>query len=208
MGQRKIEIVKIVDPKKRIVTFSKRRDGIKNKATELCRLFADIIVCIIVFSPAGKPFTLTNSPVGVCNMVQRFLEEQRKGKIQESENVHRSKNSTQCRNKAGVGNGSTDSFWWDNIDNEELHSVEKLKSVRQSLEKLKQKLCARKEELIVSSSASSSTTIEDLIIVDEDCIVEDRIVEDAATSIAENHEARETCCKNQPNLDLSLNLGW
>ncbi|KAI3953623.1 hypothetical protein MKW92_013907 [Papaver armeniacum] len=201
MGQRKIEIVKIVDPKKRIVTFSKRRDGIKNKATELCRLFADIIVCIIVFSPAGKPFTFTNSPVGVCNMVQRFLEEQRKGKKQESENA-------QCRNKAGVGNGTADSFWWDNIDNEELGSVEKLKSVRHSLEKLKQNLCARKEVLTALSSSSSSSTIEDLIIVDEDCIVEDRIVEDAATSITEKHETRVTCCKNQPNLDLSLNLGW
>ncbi|KAI3831784.1 hypothetical protein MKW92_010235 [Papaver armeniacum] len=187
MGKRKIEIVKIVDPKKRIVTFSKRRDGIKNKATELCRLFADIIVCIIVFSPGGKAFTFTNSPVGVCNMVQRFLEEQKKGKIQESENVHRSKNSTQCRNKAGVG------FWWDNIDNEELDSVEKLKSVRHSLEILKQNLCARKEELIASSSSSSSSTI-----------IEDRIVEDAATTIIEKHEARETCCKDQPNLDLSL----
>ncbi|KAI3858007.1 hypothetical protein MKW92_004521 [Papaver armeniacum] len=195
MGQRKIEIAKIVDPKKRIVTFSKRRDGIKNKATELCRLFADIIVCIIVFSPGGRAYTFTNSPVGVCNMVQRFLEEQKKGKKQESENVHRSKNSTQCRNKAGtVGNGSTDSFWWDNIDNEELNSVEKLKSVRQSLEKLKQNLCARKQELIASSSASSSSTIENLFI-DEDCIIEDRIVEDAAASITQKHEARRHVAK-------------
>ncbi|XP_026439295.1 agamous-like MADS-box protein AGL14 [Papaver somniferum] len=207
MGQKKIEIERIVDPQKRMVTFSKRREGIKSKATELCRLFADIIVCIIVFSPGGKAYTFTNSPVGVCNMVQRFLEEQRKGKKQESENVHRSKNSTQCRNKAGVGNGSIDSFWWDNIDNEELDSVEKLKSVKQSLEKLKQNLCARKEVLIASSSSSSSSTIEDLII-DEDCIIEDRIVEDAATTITEKHEAREACCKDQPNLDLSLNLGW
>ncbi|KAI3845681.1 hypothetical protein MKX03_006661 [Papaver bracteatum] len=207
MGKRKIEIVKIVDPKKRIVTFSKRREGIQHKATELCRLFADIIVCIIVFSPAGKAFTFSNAPMGLCNMVQRFLEEQRKGKIQESENVHRSKNSTQCRNKAGVGSGSTDSFWWDNIDNEELNSVEKLKAVRHSLEKLKQNLCARKEVLAASSPASSSSTIENLI-KDEDCIIEDRIVEDASTSIAEKHEARETCCKDQPNLDLSLNLGW
>ncbi|KAI3845676.1 hypothetical protein MKX03_006656 [Papaver bracteatum] len=208
MGKRKIEIVKIVDPKKRIVTFSKRREGIQHKATELCRLFADIIVCIIVFSPAGKAFTFRNAPMGLCNMVQRFLEEQRKGKIQESENVHRSKNSTQCRNKAGVGSGSTDSFWWDNIDNEELHSVEKLKSVRHSLEKLKQNLCTRKEELIASSSALSSSTIEDLIIVNENRIVEDRIVEDAATTITEKLEARETWCKDQPNLDLSLKLGW
>ncbi|XP_026411180.1 agamous-like MADS-box protein AGL97 [Papaver somniferum] len=165
-------MVKIVDPQKRMVTFLKRREGIKSKATELCRLFADIIVCIIVFSPGGKAFTFTNSPVGVCNMVQRFLEEQRKGKKQERENVHRSKNSTQCRDKAGVGNGSTDSFWWHNIDSEELGSCGEVKAF------------------------------------DEDCIIEDRNVEDAATSITEKHEAGETCCKDQHNLDLSLNLGW
>ncbi|KAI3851107.1 hypothetical protein MKW92_042860 [Papaver armeniacum] len=216
MGRLKIEIEKINDPKKRIVTFSKRRGGIKSKAAELCKLFPDINVCIIVFSPGGRAFTFTNSPLGVCNMVEQFLKEETKDKKQENKNVdsHKGKNSTthvhESRDKAGVG--STDSFWWDNIDVEELDSAEKLKSVRQSLAKLKQNLSARKEELIASSLSSSSlssssTTNEDSMIVedsdDEDC----KIVEDAATSITEKHDdAGKTCSTDHPNLDL--NLGW
>ncbi|KAI3882253.1 hypothetical protein MKX03_009573 [Papaver bracteatum] len=77
MGRNKIEIEKINDPTKRMITFSKRRGGIQSKAAELCKLFPDITVSIIVFSPGGKAFTFSNSPLGVCNMVQRFLEEQK-----------------------------------------------------------------------------------------------------------------------------------
>ncbi|XP_026442170.1 MADS-box protein FLOWERING LOCUS C-like [Papaver somniferum] len=203
MGRKKIEIEKIENPTKRMVTFSKRRGGIESKAAELCKLFPDIIISIIVFSPGGKAFTFSNSPLGVCNMVERFLKEEAKDKKQEDRNSHEAKNSTyvqECTNKAGVGSGS-DSYWWHNIDMEELDSVEKLKSVRESLANLKQNLSARKEKLTaaaLSPLSSPSSTIEDTII-------EDRIVEDAATSITEKHEAWKICCKE---LDLSLNLGW
>ncbi|KAI3901572.1 hypothetical protein MKW92_017823 [Papaver armeniacum] len=217
MGRLKIEIEKINDPKKRIVTFSKRRGGIKSKAAELCKLFPDINVCIIVFSPGGRAFTFTNSPLGVCNMVEQFLKEETKDKKQENKNVHvqshKGKNSTthvhECRDKAGVG--STDSFWWDNIDVEELDSAEKLKSVRQSLAKLKQNLSARKEKLTASSSSSSSpsssSTNEDSILVEDSDHEDCKIVEDAATSITEKHDdAGKTSSTDHPNLDLSL--GW
>ncbi|KAI3907431.1 hypothetical protein MKX01_036348 [Papaver californicum] len=194
MGRRKIEIEKIDDSNKRIVTFSKRRSGLMSKAAELCKFCRDIIVCLIVFSPAGNAYTYSNSSVGVCNVVEWFLEQQRKDNKQENKNVHRSKNSTQYRNKTSDGSGSSDSFWWDRIDIEELDSLEKLKPARQSLEKLKQNLLARKEELTAASSSplsSPSSTI-------EESIIEDRIVEDTTTIITENH----------PNLDLSLNLRW
>ncbi|XP_026451319.1 agamous-like MADS-box protein AGL29 [Papaver somniferum] len=203
MGRKKIEIETINDPKKRIVTFSKRRGGIESKAAELCKLFPDIIVGIIVFSPGGKAFTFSNSPLGVCNMVERFLKEETKDKKQEDGNAHEAKNSTyvqECTNKAGAGSRS-DRYWWDNIDMEELDSVEKLKSLGESLENLKQNLSARKEKLTAAALSTSSSTIEDTII-------EDRIVEDAATSITEKHEAGKIYCKEHPNLDLSLNLGW
>ncbi|KAI3924064.1 hypothetical protein MKW92_028624 [Papaver armeniacum] len=200
MGRLKIEIEKINDPTKRMITFTKRRGGIKSKAAELCKLFPDINVCIIVFSPGGRAFTFTNSPLGVCNMVEQFLKEESKDTKIENRNAHEAKNSAyvqQCRIKAGVGSGS-DSYWWDNIDMKELDSVEKLKSVRESLANLKQNLSARKQKLTaeaLSPLSSSSSTI-------EDTITEDRIVEDAATSITdEKHEAH-------PKLDLSLNLGW
>ncbi|XP_026442172.1 agamous-like MADS-box protein AGL29 [Papaver somniferum] len=174
MGRRKIEMEKIVNTNKRMVAFSKRRGGIQRKATKLCKLFADIIVCIIVFSPGGKAFTFTNSPMGVCYMVQPFLEEHRKDKKQENKNVHSHK---------------------------ELDSVEKLKDVRESLAKLKQNLSERKEKVITSSSSlspSPSSTIEDSIII------EDSDDEDCKTSITENHEARKTSGDDHHDLDLSL----
>ncbi|KAI3967860.1 hypothetical protein MKW92_013446 [Papaver armeniacum] len=183
MGRTKIEIKKIQNTNKRMVAFSKEE-----------ALFADIIVCIIVFSPAGKAFTFTNSPMGVYYMVQRFLEEQRKDKKQDNKNVHshKGKNSTynvhQCRDKAGVGNM------------EELDSVEKLKDVRESLAKLKQNLSARKEKLIASSSSLSPLSSSPLD--DEDC----KIVEEADTCITEKHEARKPIGDDHPDLDLSL--GW
>ncbi|KAI3882256.1 hypothetical protein MKX03_009576 [Papaver bracteatum] len=198
-----------------MVAFSKRRGGIERKAAKLCKLFTDIVVCIIVFSPAGKAFTFSNSnsPLGVCNMVQRFLGEQRKYKNQQNKNVHshKGKNSTyvhQCRDKAGVGS-DIDSFWWDNIDMEELDSMEKLKSFRESLAKLKQNLSARKEKLIVfppETSASPSSTIDDSIIVEDSDEEDCKIVEDAETSITEKHEARKTIGDDHHDLDLSL--GW
>ncbi|KAI3912443.1 hypothetical protein MKW92_026778 [Papaver armeniacum] len=199
----KIEIEKINDPTKRMITFTKRRGGIKSKAAELCKLFPDINVCIIVFSPGGRAFTFTNSPLGMCNMVEQFLKEQTKDTKIENRNAHEAKNSAyvqQCRIKAGVGSGS-DSYWWDNMDMKELDSVEKLKSVRESLANLKQNLSARKEKL--TAVASSPLSLPSSTI--EDTIIEDRIVEDAATSITDDkHEA----WNDHPKLDLSLNLGW
>ncbi|KAI3967859.1 hypothetical protein MKW92_013445 [Papaver armeniacum] len=187
----KIEIEKINDPTKRMITFTKRRGGIKSKAAELCKLFPDINVCIIVFSPGGRAFTFTNSPLGMCNMVEQFLKEQTKDTKIENRNAHEAKNSAYWE----------DSYWWDNMDMKELDSVEKLKSVRESLANLKQNLSARKQKLtaVASSPLSSpSSTIEETII-------EDRIVEDAATSITDDkHEA----WNDHPKLDLSLNLGW
>ncbi|KAI3877821.1 hypothetical protein MKX03_020968 [Papaver bracteatum] len=160
MGKKKINIEKIENTNKRMVSFSKRRGGLRSKAAELRKLCADIGACLIVFSPAGKAYTFSNSPVGVCNMVN------------ENKNVRRCKNSTQCKNKNGVGSGS-DSFWWDDIEIEELDSVEKVK---------KEKLTA---------ATSSPLTVSSLTI--EDSIIEDRIVEDTATTITEKLEAGWTC---------------
>ncbi|KAI3907417.1 hypothetical protein MKX01_036334 [Papaver californicum] len=226
MGRRKIGIEKIDDTNKRMVTFSKRRSGIMSKATKLCNLYADIVVCIIIFSPGGRPYTFGNSPLGVCNVGERFLEEQTKNRKEEDKNVHKSKNSTQYRNKAGVGSGSSessDSFWWDNIDIEEFDSVDKLKSARQSLAELKQNLSARKEKLTdkLKSARQSLAELKQNLSARKEKLTaaassplssssttEDRIVEDTATTITEKHEAGKSCSKDHPNLDLSLNLGW
>ncbi|XP_056160053.1 protein MADS AFFECTING FLOWERING 5-like, partial [Syzygium oleosum] len=51
---RRTEIARIADPAARLVTYSKRRKGLFNKAYELSRL-CGARVAVVVFSPAGKP---------------------------------------------------------------------------------------------------------------------------------------------------------
>ncbi|XP_026460054.1 MADS-box protein FLOWERING LOCUS C-like [Papaver somniferum] len=80
MGRKKIDIENIENTNQRMVTFSKRRSGPESKAAKLRKLRANNVVCLIVFSPAGKAYTFSNSRIGVCNMVERFLEEQTKDK--------------------------------------------------------------------------------------------------------------------------------
>ncbi|ONK74951.1 uncharacterized protein A4U43_C03F11780 [Asparagus officinalis] len=70
IGRQKIEIKRITDEEARQVCFSKRRAGLFKKANELSVLCgADI--AIIVFSPAGKPFSFGHPSVDF--IVNRFL---------------------------------------------------------------------------------------------------------------------------------------
>lgn len=70
MGRRRIEMEIVKDTGSRQVTFSKRRAGLFKKANELATLCA-AQVCIIVFSPGGKPFSFGNPSVDA--VAQRFL---------------------------------------------------------------------------------------------------------------------------------------
>ncbi|CAJ2630376.1 agamous-like mads-box protein agl62-like [Trifolium pratense] len=55
-GRRKIEIKKLDKETNKQVTFSKRRQGLFKKASELCVL-CDVHAAIIVFSPADKLYS-------------------------------------------------------------------------------------------------------------------------------------------------------
>ncbi|KAF5206311.1 Agamous-like mads-box protein agl62 [Thalictrum thalictroides] len=55
-GRQKIEIKRINDEAVRQVTFSKRRSGVFKKASELS-ILCGVKTCVIVFSPAGKPYS-------------------------------------------------------------------------------------------------------------------------------------------------------
>ncbi|XP_049934778.1 MADS-box protein FLOWERING LOCUS C-like [Nymphaea colorata] len=70
MGRRKIEIKKIEDKDKRHVCFSKRRNGLMKKASELS-ILCGAEIAVIVFSPAGKSYSF-GSP-SVHSVVHRFL---------------------------------------------------------------------------------------------------------------------------------------
>ncbi|CAN8303622.1 unnamed protein product [Cochlearia groenlandica] len=68
-GRRKIAIEKIKDRANLQVTFSKRRDGLFKKASELCTL-CDAQVALIVFSPGQKVFSFGHP--NVYSLLDRF----------------------------------------------------------------------------------------------------------------------------------------
>ncbi|XP_028786625.1 agamous-like MADS-box protein AGL29 [Neltuma alba] len=70
MGRRKIKMEMVKDAASRLVTFSKRRNGLFKKANELA-ILCGAELAIVVFSPGGKPFSFGHPSVDV--VTQRFL---------------------------------------------------------------------------------------------------------------------------------------
>ncbi|KAI0515800.1 hypothetical protein KFK09_008468 [Dendrobium nobile] len=116
-GRRKIEIKRIEEEQKRQVCFSKRRQGLFKKASELSTL-CGVEVAVIVFSPAGKPYFFGQPSVD--HVLNHFL------------NVvpNPSKQDEPMNQDQSSGDQS---FWWD-ID---LHSmgVDELKQYEEILAK-------------------------------------------------------------------------
>ncbi|KAK8978461.1 hypothetical protein V6N11_008771 [Hibiscus sabdariffa] len=78
MGRRKIEIKMVKDSSSRQVTLSKRRTGLFKKANELATLCA-VQVAIVVFSPGGKPYSFGHPSVEA--VTERFLNQAGKPKV-------------------------------------------------------------------------------------------------------------------------------
>ncbi|KAI3970655.1 hypothetical protein MKX01_024302 [Papaver californicum] len=135
MGKRKIEIKKIEDRKKRSVAFTKRRNGLFKKAHDLC-LRTGANISMIVFSPGGKPFTF-GCPDEVLNRFPVNEEEDNDGK-----RTSRSENG--------------DVFWWNDMDMDELNTLEKVHAVRDELLQVKDLVNKRKQELLALSTPSTA----------------------------------------------------
>lgn len=69
-GRQKIEMKRIVNEDDRLITFSKRRSGIYKKSSELVTL-CGAEVGVVIFSPAGKPFSFAHPSVE--SIANRFL---------------------------------------------------------------------------------------------------------------------------------------
>ncbi|KAI3522141.1 hypothetical protein L1887_11621 [Cichorium endivia] len=65
MGRRKLEIKRIKDKSRRLVTFSKRRTGLKSKAQQLSVL-CDVDVGLMVFSSSGKLYEFCSGGTNRC----------------------------------------------------------------------------------------------------------------------------------------------
>lgn len=70
IGRQKIEIKRIENEEARQVCFSKRRAGLFKKATELS-ILCGAEMALVVFSPAGKPFTFGHPSVDL--VADRYL---------------------------------------------------------------------------------------------------------------------------------------
>ncbi|KAF3331989.1 agamous-like MADS-box protein AGL62 [Carex littledalei] len=83
MGRQKIEIKKIKNEEARQVCFSKRRNGLFKKASELSTL-CGAEICIVIFSPAGKAFSFGHPSVD--SVADRFLSSSMHGAASHNQN--------------------------------------------------------------------------------------------------------------------------
>ncbi|PKA54226.1 Agamous-like MADS-box protein AGL61 [Apostasia shenzhenica] len=88
MGRQKIEIKKIENEDARLVSFSKRRSGLFNKASCLTTL-CGVDAAVVVFSPAGTPYSFGSPRVEM--VVDRFLSS---GREMEEPNFFRQHHAT------------------------------------------------------------------------------------------------------------------
>lgn len=84
-GRKKITIKKIEKPEYRRVTFSKRRNGVFNRAKELVAL-CGAEVAVITFSQGGKVFGFANKSAD--SIVDRFLQSQQHTTKDQQEEDH------------------------------------------------------------------------------------------------------------------------
>ncbi|XP_021639354.1 agamous-like MADS-box protein AGL61 [Hevea brasiliensis] len=177
-GRQKIEIKKVEKENSRYVTFSKRKNGIFKKATELSTLCgAD--VAVILFSEHGKVFSCGNP--NVEKVLDRYLAEKEekscileigsngsgvtqttlqerdyKKSLSRLEEMKRA--FTMISKNSNMNKGE---FWWDlPIDNMEK---EELESYRESLEELKKNVMTRIEGMAAHNAAGESSIINQFI---------------------------------------------
>ncbi|XVF00648.1 hypothetical protein REPUB_Repub04eG0019200 [Reevesia pubescens] len=163
-GRQKIQIKKLEDESSRQVTFSKRRNGLFKKASELCVL-CGANIGIIVFSPKGKPFCfghpnvetildryLSGNPsldkddnsatTRITPCFEEFNEERQEALEKLQEEKKRSKEIEEEKEERK----SKGEFWWDEpIDN---MGVEELEAYVKAMEELKNNVTRRANELM------------------------------------------------------------
>ncbi|KAA0052555.1 agamous-like MADS-box protein AGL62 [Cucumis melo var. makuwa] len=96
-GRQKIEMKKIVNEDDRLITFSKRRSGIYKKASELATL-CGAEVGVVVFSPAGKPFSFAHPCIET--IANKFLNDKNKNKGNKDDNNNNDDSSSSSNNNS------------------------------------------------------------------------------------------------------------
>ncbi|KAK9081862.1 hypothetical protein Syun_031782 [Stephania yunnanensis] len=149
MGRRKIEIKAIEDKNKRQVTFSKRRKGLFNKAEQMC-LLDKKMMSLVVFSPAGKPFSFHHPSADI--VIDRFFNGQNPSDLIS----HDTRQSTDT--KDGVSRTDAPRFWWENVNMDKFQTLEDLTNFENELERVKNMTMARMQKMESRRSSHEAST--------------------------------------------------
>ncbi|KAK8564403.1 hypothetical protein V6N13_005371 [Hibiscus sabdariffa] len=174
-GRQKIQIKKLENESSRQVTFSKRRNGLFKKASELCVL-CGANIGIIVFSPKGKPFCFGHPNVDA--ILDRYFsenplkdngsatsntvavpcfEEFNKECHETMEKLEVEKKRTKEIEKENEEKKNKGEFWWDDpIDNN--MGIEELESYVKAMEELRNNVAGRANVLMGDVFAATSAT--------------------------------------------------
>ncbi|KAK9114672.1 hypothetical protein Syun_021472 [Stephania yunnanensis] len=150
MGRRKIEIKTIEDKNKRQVTFSKRRKGLFKKAEQMCLLNETMKMSLVVFSPAGKPFSFHHPSADT--VIDRFVNGQNPSDLIS----HDTRQSTDT--KEGVSTTDAPRFWWEKVNMDKFQSSEDLTNFENELERVKNMAMARMQKIESQRSSHEAST--------------------------------------------------
>ncbi|KAK6925243.1 Transcription factor, MADS-box [Dillenia turbinata] len=164
-GRRKIEIKKIEVKNHQQVTFSKRRVGLFNKASELCVL-CGAEIAIICFSQAGKVFSFGHPSTD--SVIERYINGglyldpvnndnnplfiQFKQKFRELEALKQAEIGKAKGSSGQEVNDCDNQFWWD--ESIEDMGLQDLEQFMVSLEGLVKNVDLKAEEMILENSSS------------------------------------------------------
>ncbi|KAI9089780.1 hypothetical protein K1719_029073 [Acacia pycnantha] len=172
-GRRKIEIKKVEESSKRLVTFSKRKLGLLRKASELS-LLCESEIAAVVFSQQGKVFS--SGYPNPDSVIQRYLSsdtfsssssDPAAGESSGVSSLRREyeeamkvlddeKKSLNTVAEATSGSGSEDGSWWNRSVGE--MGLEEAQEFKERLQQLRHNLVAAAEEKMTTTAAEKITT--------------------------------------------------
>ncbi|CAN0877783.1 Agamous-like MADS-box protein AGL62 [Linum grandiflorum] len=181
-GRQKIEIKKVENDPHRHVTFSKRKNGLFKKATELSTL-CGAQVAVILFSQHHKVFSCGRPEV---ESVLRRYDLHRLGHdnnavvnytdCEVSFGMYNAKAATMMMEQeyvkavetleerkrlvaaqAAAGDAAAAGFWWEYLEVEKMEEKEEVQSFKESLMELREKVSARLDSMAAAESSRNLT---------------------------------------------------
>lgn len=178
-GRQKIEIKKIENKSHLQVTFSKRRNGLVKKASELS-LLCGAEVAVLAFSPGEKVFAFGYPDVdtvldryleenldieGADNSKNPFIQEQKKEYEKSLKKLEEEKKQAANIEEWKKMNEDNGMFWWDEtIDN---MGLEELEEYKEAMQQLRTNVALRVNELTMGHLPIVNTVAVDSGVADD-----------------------------------------